>query len=136
MPGAAIALVLLGVLLLGVGITGQVFPLSSVITPTGPAFFDHIVVLAMENQNYGSVLGCGSCAPFLNSMLPTSATVPNFHSYGASGNSVTGCSAGCYTAETAGVTGVNSNCFCTSPNAGNLVNIFDRLSSSGLSWWS
>src|SRR5437899_9042006 len=55
--------------------------------PTG-ANFDHIVIIAMENQNYADVLGDGtpsvcpsSTAPFLSGLLPLGSTLPNYHSY-------------------------------------------------------
>src|SRR6267143_1847390 len=44
--------------------------------------FDHIVIIAMENQNYGSVIGSSS-APFINSLAAQGTTIPNYHSYGA-----------------------------------------------------
>src|SRR2546422_11715855 len=55
--------------------------------PTG-ANFDHIAIIAMENQNYADVLGDGtpsacpsSAAPFLCGLLPLGSTSPNYHSY-------------------------------------------------------
>src|SRR6059036_35288 len=51
--------------------------------PTGSSF-DHIVIIAMENQHYANVLGNGSLAgcptgtaTFLCSMLPLSSTIPD-----------------------------------------------------------
>src|SRR5438093_9026108 len=58
-------------------------------------YYDHIVIIAMENQNYGDVIG-NSAAPFINSIVPFGAVIPNYHSYGAT-SSITGCSASCYT---------------------------------------
>src|SRR5437016_6552933 len=62
--------------------TGRTFA-----APTG-ANFDHIVIIAMENQNYAEVLGDGTpagcpsgTAPFLCGMLPLGSTIPNYHSY-------------------------------------------------------
>src|SRR5437879_12953595 len=62
--------------------TGRTFA-----APTG-ANFDHIVIIAMENQNYADVLGDGTpagcpsgTAPFLCGMLPLGSTIPNYHSY-------------------------------------------------------
>src|SRR5467141_4727384 len=86
--------------------------------PTG-ANFDHIVIIAMENQHYADVLGDGTpggcpsgTAPFLCSLLPLSSTIPNYHSYciGSSDPACTSagtlgnppCSAACYTAVTSG----------------------------------
>src|SRR5437660_12288955 len=55
--------------------------------PTG-VNFDHIVMIAMENQNYADVLGDGtpsgcpsSTAPFLCGLLPLGSTIPSYHSY-------------------------------------------------------
>src|SRR5437667_2737637 len=52
--------------------------------PTG-VNFDHIVIIAMENQNYADVLGDGtpsgcpsSTAPFLCCLLPLGSTIPNY----------------------------------------------------------
>src|SRR5260370_1670946 len=51
--------------------------------PTG-ANFDHIVIIAMENQHYAGVLGDGTSSgcpsgspPFLCSLLPQGSTIPN-----------------------------------------------------------
>jgi len=66
--------------------------------------FDHIVIIAMENQNYGYVIGSSS-APFINSLAVQGTTIPNYHSYGAnafSGDNINGCSAACYVALISG----------------------------------
>src|SRR6267143_2821479 len=68
-------------------------------------YFDNIVVVAMENQNYADVLGTGtgsSNAPFIASILTAGATIPLYHGYGADGRSINRCSAGCYTALISG----------------------------------
>jgi len=74
--------------------------------------FDHIVIIAMENQNYGSVIGNPN-APFINSTLRFSSVAgQNYAAYGASGRCISHqggctvpgfatnptCSAACYTA--------------------------------------
>jgi len=64
-------------------------------------YFDNIVVIAMENRAYTEVIG-NSNAPFINSMIPYSATLQHYNSYGAAGRTVGGCSAGCYVALTSG----------------------------------
>ena len=116
--------------------------------PTG-VNFDHIVIIAMENQNYADVLGDGtpsgcpsSTAPFLCGLLPLGSTIPNYHSYciGSSDPACTGagtlgnppCSAACYTAITSGATYSSTDGLGT----GSIIatNIFDSLSSAGLSW--
>src|SRR5437879_12145564 len=88
--------------------------------PTG-ANFDHIVIIAMENQKYADVLGDGtpsgcpsSTAPFLCGLLPLASTIPNSHSYciGSSDPTYTGAaplanppwSAACSTALSSGAT--------------------------------
>jgi hypothetical protein len=105
------------------------------VAPTG-SNFDHIVIIAMENQYYSSVLGNGvtgsSSAPFLASMLPLSSTVPNYHSYADTGGVKDGCSAACYTMFTSGDKyGVSDGVGRGSVTA---TNIFDRLSAAGLTW--
>jgi PKD repeat protein len=133
---------------LSLGIILLSFPATVFATTTGTSF-DHIVIVAMENQNYVDVLGNGtlagcptSTAPFLCSMLPYSATIPNYHSYciGSTDPACTGagtlgnppCSAACYTAVTSGATyGASDGLGTGSISA---TNIFDSLSSAGLSW--
>lgn len=101
--------------------------------PTGGQF-DHIVIIAMENQNYGSVFGSGtgsSNAPFLSSLLALGSTIPQYHSYGAG---IGGCSAGCYQAFTEGFQTV-SDSWCpraSSPCQTGSTSIADQLSSAGL----
>src|SRR2546427_7126747 len=103
--------------------------------------FDHVVIIAMENQNYVNVLGDGSSggcpsgtAPFLCSMLPFSSTIPNYHSYGAggfSGDSISGCSAACYTALISGDTqGVSDGYGCCLSG----TTLVDQMQSAGLTW--
>ena len=110
--------------------------------PTG-AYFDHVVIIAMENQHYSSVLGSGtlsSCpvgtAPFLCSMLPLSSTVPHYHSY-CSGSSdpacgsISGCSAACYVAILSGSTyGVSDGYGCCLSG----TTFVDQMASAGLTW--
>ena len=91
----------------------------------------------------GTSAGCpSSIAPFLCSMLPLSSTIPNYHSYcvGSTDPACTGagtlgnppCSAACYTAVTSGAThGATDGLGMGSISA---TNIFDSLSSAGLSW--
>src|SRR2546429_9318081 len=84
--GLALLLVTLSVL--SVTLVTSMRPVSA--APTG-TYFDHIVIIAMENTAYASVLGSGtvsscptSSAPFLFGMLPLVSTLPNYNSYGAS----------------------------------------------------
>src|SRR5438093_4462178 len=97
-------------------------------------YFDNIVVVAMENQNYADVMGTGtgsSNAPFIASMLTAGATIPNYHGYGAAGRSISGCSAGCYTAQISGSDQGISDGYSCCINAATLM---DKMASAGLSW--
>jgi PKD repeat protein len=91
--------------------------------------FNHIVIIAMENQNYGSVIGSSS-APFINSLASQGSTVSNYHSYG---QNINGCSAGCYEAFTSGQQS-HSDSWC--PRASSpcytILNIADQLHTAGL----
>jgi hypothetical protein len=97
--------------------------------PTGSSF-NHIVIIAMENQNYGSVIGSSS-APFINSLAQKGSTISNYHSYG---QGISGCSAGCYEAFTSGQQS-HSDGWCprASSPCYNIPNITNQLSSAGLS---
>src|SRR6266705_3478670 len=99
--------------------------------------FDHIVIIAMENQNYQDVFGDGtgtSSAPFLSSLLPYGTTIPNYHSYGAggfTGDSVNGCSAGCYVALLGGSDyGVSDGYSCCLTG----TTLVDQMEAAGLTW--
>src|SRR5467141_532076 len=108
--------------------------------PAG-TYFDHIVIIAMENTAYKSVFGSGtvsscptSSAPFLCSMLPLGSTIPSMDNYGATAadaNDFNGCSAACYVGFTAGYTYGISNGY-GSLSAANLV--ADRMAPAGLTW--
>src|SRR5437867_1660883 len=95
--------------------------------------FDHIVIIAMENQNYGDVIGSPS-APFINSLATKCTTITNYHSYGAnafSGDNINGCSAACYVALISGSdNGVSDGYSCCLTG----TTLVDQLQSAGLSW--
>src|SRR5881396_1303701 len=95
--------------------------------------FDHIVIIAMENQNYGDVIGSPS-APFINSLAAQGTTIPNYHSYGAnafSGDNINGCSAACYVALISGSdNGVSDGYSCCLTG----TTLVDQLQSAGLTW--
>jgi len=103
-------------------------PATASAAPTGSSF-DHIVIIAMENQNYGSVIGSSS-APFINSLARTGSTISNYHSYG---QNIGGCSAGCYEAFTSGQQS-HSDGWC--PRASSpcytISNVADQLHTAGL----
>ena len=111
-------------------------PATASANPTGSSF-DHIVIIAMENQNYLDVLGDGTPAgcptgtsPFLCSLLPLSSTIPNYHSYGAT-SSINGCSAACYVAMISGDTyGVGDGYSCCLSG----TSLVDQMQSAGLTW--
>jgi hypothetical protein len=96
--------------------------------------FDNVVIVAMENQHYPDVMGTGtgsSNAPFIASMLAAGATVPSYHAYGAAGRTISGCSAGCYTAQISGSDqGISDgyNCCISAPT------LMDRMAGAGLTW--
>src|SRR2546426_11933615 len=98
------------------------------------ASFDNVVIIAMENQNYASVMGTGtgsSSAPFISSLLAQSSTIPSYHGYGAAGRSIGGCSAGCYTALISGADqGISDgySCCINSPTP------MDSMGTAGLTW--
>src|ERR1700745_844486 len=82
---------------LAIGLALLSLPSAASATPAG-SNFNHIVIIAMENQNYGSVIGSSS-APFINGLAALGSTISNYHSYG---QNINGCSAGCYEAFTSG----------------------------------
>src|SRR6267378_3302394 len=113
---------------LSIGIILLSLPATASAAPTGSSF-DHIVIIAMENQNYGSVIGSSS-APFINSLAKLGTTISNYHSYG---QNIGGCSAGCYEAFTSGQQ-AHSDSWC--PRASSpcytIPNIADQLHTAGL----
>ncbi len=126
-------------LILALSVTSlMLFSLSPSVSaaPSGKNF-DHIVMIAMENQNYQDVFGDGtgtSSAPFLSSLLPYGTTIPNYHSYGAggfTGDSVNGCSAGCYVALLGGSDyGVSDGYSCCLTG----TTLVDQMQTAGLTW--
>src|SRR6266568_9321382 len=133
-----LALLLVALSVLSITLVTSIRPVSA--APTG-TYFDHIVIIAMENTAYSSVFGSGSVsscpsstAPFLCSMLPLGSTVPSLNNYGATAadaNDFNGCSAACYVGLMAGYTyGVRDG--YGSLTASNLV--ADRMAPAGLSW--
>ena len=115
---------------LSLGILVLSLPATASAAPAGTNF-NHIVIIAMENQNYGSVIGSSS-APFMNSLARLGSTVSNYHSYG---QNIGGCSAGCYQAFTEGFQTV-SDSWCptaSSPCQSSATpNIATQLSAVGL----
>src|SRR6266702_4128997 len=136
--GLALLLVTLSVL--SVTLVTSMRPVSA--APTG-TYFDHIVIIAMENTAYASVLGSGtvsscptSSAPFLCGMLPLGSTLPNYNSYGATAadtNDFNGCSAACYVGFMLGYTYGISDGYSFSSVSGN-PQLVTSLSSAGLTW--
>src|SRR5712664_205230 len=114
---------------LSIGIMLLSLPATASAAPTG-SNFNRIVIIAMENQNYGSVIGSSS-APFINSLASQGSTISNYHSYG---QNINGCSAGCYEAFTSGQQ-AHSDGWC--PRASSpcytIPNIADQLHTAGLS---
>ncbi|TMI25597.1 PKD domain-containing protein, partial [Candidatus Bathyarchaeota archaeon] len=124
------ARLLVVLLILGI-IAVPILPRAHAATGT---YFDNVVVVAMENQNYVDVMGSGtgsSNAPFIASMLAMGATVPLYHGYGAAGRTVNGCSAGCYTALISGNDQGVFNGYGCCINAPTLI---DSMTAAGLTW--
>ncbi|HYY92092.1 MAG TPA: PKD domain-containing protein [Candidatus Dormibacteraeota bacterium] len=132
-------------IILALSITGVVFttlPAKVSAAPSG-TYFDHIVVVAMENTAYSSVFGSGtvaSCptgsAPFLCSMLPVSSTIPSMNNYGATSadsNDFNGCSAACYAGFMFGYTYGVSDGYSFSSISGN-PQFVNSLTANGLTW--
>src|SRR2546429_2193366 len=121
---------LLALSIFSVTLLPSLHPLAA--TPPGLQF-DHIVIIAMENQNYGSVIGSSS-APFINSLAAQGTTITNYHSYGAnafSGDNINGCSAACYVALISGSdNGVSDGYSCCLTG----TTLVDQLQSAGLTW--
>src|SRR5919109_952568 len=132
-------------IILALSITGVVFttlPAKVSAAPSG-TYFDHIVVVAMENTAYSSVFGSGtvaSCptgsAPFLCSMLPVSSTIPSMNNYGATSadsNDFNSCSAACYAGFMFGYTYGVSDGYSFSSISGN-PQFVNSLTANGLTW--
>src|SRR5256884_92181 len=121
---------LLALSIFSIGLITSLHPLTA--APAGLQF-DHIVIIAMENQNYGSVIGSSS-APFINSLAAQGTTITNYHSYGAnafSGDNINGCSAACYVALISGSdNGVSDGYSCCLTG----TTLVDQLQSAGLTW--
>jgi len=124
---------LVAVLIIGI-IAGSALPRAHAVSGT---YFDNIVIVAMENQNYVDVMGSGtgsSNAPFIASLLPYGTTFLNFHAYGANGRNTCASthSAGCYEALIAGVSDLLGNGYsCCIPNP---TVVGNRFPSAGLTW--
>ena len=137
---ASLPLIFLALSIMGATLANTIKPTSA--APTG-TYFDHIVVIAMENTPYASVFGSGtlascptSSAPFLCSMLPLSSTMPYLNNYGATatdGNDFNGCSAACYVGFMFGYTYGISDGYSISSISGN-PQFVNSLSSAGLTW--
>src|SRR6266516_1590918 len=136
--GLALLLVTLSVL--SVTLVTSMRPVSA--APTG-TYFDHIVIVAMENTAYASVLGSGtvsscptSSAPFLCGMLPLGSTLPNYNSYGATAadtNDFNGCSSAFYVGFMLCYTYGVTDGYSFSSLSGN-PQFVTSLSSAGLTW--
>src|SRR5881296_4267195 len=122
--------ILLALAIFSIALVTSLRPLTA--APVGLQY-DHIVIIAMENQNYGSVIGSSS-APFINSLAAQGTTISNYHSYGAnafSGDNINGCSAACYVALISGSdNGVSDGYSCCLTGA----TLVDQLQSAGLTW--
>ena len=122
--------ILLALAIFSIALVTSLRPLTA--APVGLQY-DHIVIIAMENQNYGSVIGSSS-APFINSLAAQGTTISNYHSYGAnafSGDNINGCSAACYVALISGSdNGVSDGYSCCLSG----TTLVDQLQVAGLTW--
>src|SRR5437667_687086 len=122
--------ILLALAIFSIALVTSLRPLTA--APVGLQY-DHIVIIAMEYQNYGSVIGSSS-APFINSLAAQGTTISNYHSYGAnafSGDNINGCSAACYVALISGSdNGVSDGYSCCLSG----TTLVDQLQSAGLTW--
>ena len=135
-----LVLLLITLSVLSVALVTSMRPVSA--APTG-TYFDHIVIIAMENTAYASVFGSGtvsscptSSAPFLCGMLPLGSTLPNYNSYGATAadtNDFNGCSAACYVGFMLGYTYGVTDGYSFSSLSSN-PQFVTSLSSAGLTW--
>jgi PKD repeat protein len=94
--------------------------------PTG-ANFNHIVIIAMENQPE-EILGTSS-TPFLNSLMAAGSTLAQDNHYPDNVN----CSAGCYVEFTTGAAngdGIGDGWSCCAA----LTSVVDQIASAGLTW--
>ena len=125
-------------------------PVTPVVHATNPptgTTFDNIVIIAMENTPYSAVFGSGTNStcpsatiPVPCNMLPYGSTITELNSYGASGRTISGCSAGCYVALTSGSSqGIQDHYCdtlsgCPSSPTWNVANIISRFTTASLTW--
>src|SRR2546426_5560015 len=109
-------------------------PVYATNPPTGLTF-DHVIIIAMENQNFADVIGSTS-ALFITSLANMGSAMSNYNSY-AQSIGPSGCSAACYQAVTSGVSTVgdgwcDSNPPCPSTDgSSDTNNIANQLNASG-----
>jgi PKD repeat protein len=122
---ASLPLLLLALSIMSVTLVTSLSPVSA--APTG-TYFDHVVIIAMENQPY-SIFTTGQ-TPFENSLLAVGASLSQDDHYPTNEN----CSAGCYVAFTTGSESLGASqgdgwsCCIVAPN------IIDQLKTAGLSY--
>jgi hypothetical protein len=101
-----------------------VVPLRAVAPPAHPAGASHVVVIVMENKEYGDVIGSSS-SPYVNALARRYASATGF--YGVRHPSLPN-----YLALTAGTTlGVDSDCTDCQQSGASIV---DQLEAAGVSW--
>jgi hypothetical protein len=102
----------------------EVVPLRAVAPPAHPAGASHVVVIVMENKEYGDVIGSSS-SPYVNALARRYASATGF--YGVRHPSLPN-----YLALTAGTTfGVDSDCTDCQQSGASIV---DQLEAAGVSW--
>ena len=99
--------------------------------PSNGKYFDHIVIIAMENQHYSTVMGNGHGspnAPFLTSILAQGATIPLYHA-----DLFPGCSEACYVGLISGNDYNTTNGVRGIGNASTLT-LVNQFEAAGISW--
>jgi len=102
-----------------------VYPLPQARATTPGIYFDHIVIIAFENQNLNAIFGSPN-APFINSMLSGGSYTTAYSV------DQTGCSAACYLQMTSGSNQGKSDGYCPRANSpcltvSNLFSLFDSF---------
>jgi phosphatidylinositol-3-phosphatase len=57
--------------------TGVLLPLSTASAASAVPRFDHVVIMVMENKNYGDIIGRPDEAPYLSSLAAGGAVLSN-----------------------------------------------------------
>jgi hypothetical protein len=111
---------------IALGVTGALLPLSAASAASPVPRFDHVVIVVMENKNYGAIIGRPDEAPYLSSLAAGGAVFSN--SYAVAHPSQPNYLA-LFSGSTQGVT--SDNC---PQNFGHAANLGSELTGSGLTF--